>query len=68
MCLFLAAWYPADTEEYLGATPEEVTSINMFTRDLEVESDWDLADLTDGPGLGSRASIHCDYGRLREAC
>lgn len=40
----------------------------MLPGDLENEAGWELADLTGGPDLGSRASTRQDYERLWEAC
>lgn len=63
---FLAARYPADLEKAPAVALQEVTSVDVLAGDLEDEADWDFANLTAGPDLGSRASIHGNYGRHRE--
>lgn len=60
--------YPADFEESEAKAPEKMASIDVLAGDLEGEGDWDLAYLTGGPDLSSRAAICEDYERLREAC
>lgn len=50
---FFAPQYPADPEESSVVALEEPESIIMLAGDLEGEDDWDLADLTNGPDLGS---------------
>lgn len=42
--------------------PEEAASIDVLASDLDEQTDWDLADLKGGPGLGSRPSVSVDYG------
>lgn len=66
--LILGGWYPADLDQCLVVEPVEVLSIDVHTRALEAEADWDLADLTRGPDLGSQASSHGNYGRPPEVC
>lgn len=39
----------------------------MPADDLEGKVDWDLADRTEGSGVGSRVSLFDDYEPLREA-
>lgn len=41
-----------------------MANIDLLTGDLEVEVDWDLADITGGPNLGSLASTCGDYKRV----
>lgn len=65
---FLATQYPADLEGSQAPAPEEVARINFLNGDLEGKADWDIRDLTEGPNLGSQASIGGDYSRLCEAC
>lgn len=65
---FLAAPYPPDLEEFPTAVTEEIMGIEVLSSDLQSEADWDLDDFTEGLDLGSRASIHEDYGRLCEGC
>lgn len=48
--------------------PNGWASIDVLTGDLECEADWDFAELTGGPGLGSKTSICGDNGRHHEAC
>lgn len=67
-CQFLLAQYPPDLTESLVSDPEELESINVLTSDLDDEEDWGLADLTGDSDIGSRASIHVDYGPLCEMC
>lgn len=59
--------YPTNLEESAAAAPGEGAGVDVLTCDLTIEPDWDLADLTGGAHLGSRASICGHYGRLREA-
>lgn len=63
---FLGARYSADFEESLGLAAEEVASIYEAAGDLQYGAD--LADLTGGAALGSRASICGNCRRPREAC
>lgn len=65
---FLVARCSADLEKSLEAAPEEMANIDMLVGDLQSEADWDFADLTGGPDLGSRPNIRGHYGHLREAC
>lgn len=65
---FLAARYPAYPEGSPAVALDEVCSIDVFAVDLEGEVDWDLADLTGVPDLGSQASIGGNYDRLQEPC
>lgn len=65
---FLATQYPASLEESLAATRKYVGSINVVDGDLEGDLDLDFAELTEGPGLGRRAIIRCNYGHFCEAC
>lgn len=50
---YLAAPYPVVVEESQVALPEELSSIDSLTSDLEGESDWYLVALTGGPNVGS---------------
>lgn len=59
--------YPAHLEESLEVVPGELAGTYVLTGDLDVEADWDLADLAGGIDLGSQTSIRRGYGRLCEA-
>lgn len=65
---FLAGRYSLNLEDILAAPPEEMKSINMLASDWEGEADWDLANLTGGPDIGSQPSICSAYGHLRGMC
>lgn len=64
---FSAARYPADFEESAGASPEELSSIDVLAGYLQSEAAWDLDDFAT-PELDSPVTVHGNYGRLYEAC
>lgn len=45
-----------------------MASIDLLCRDLEVEAEWNLANMMGGLDVGSRASIDGTYRRISEAC
>lgn len=65
---FLTTPYTADLTRSPAVTPEKVATIYEVARALDGESDCDLAALKWGPDSNDRASIHGDYGGLREVC
>lgn len=48
--------------------PGKWASIDLLAADLDREPDWDLADLTGSPNLGSQDSILGNCGVLVRCC
>lgn len=58
--------YPDYHVESLAAAPEQVACITVVASDLDCEAEWDLAEFTEDPDLGSYASTPGESGCLRE--
>lgn len=59
---------PDNVEDSPVVAPEEVASMNVFTRDLDGEKDCHLADLTGSTDLEIQTSASRHQMGLREGC
>lgn len=64
----LGAQCPIYLQKSSAAAREKLGSMELLSSVLDAEGDWDLANLTKGPELGSHASICSRCWRPRETC